>query len=50
MKTEKEMGKGKRKKDSQLAGPGGDFGPVERGRGQAAHQARQQRNGVGTAP
>jgi hypothetical protein len=48
MKMEKEMGKGKRKRDSQLAGPGGDLGPAERG--QAAHQARQRGNGVGTTP
>jgi hypothetical protein len=26
------MGKGKRKRNSQLAGPGGNFGPAERGR------------------
>jgi hypothetical protein len=52
------MGKGKRKRVSQLAGPGGVFGPAERERerprGQAAHSARQwgrrRGDGAGTVP
>jgi hypothetical protein len=48
MKIGKRNGKRKKKRDSQLAGPGGDFGPAERG--QAAHQARQWGDGTGTAP
>jgi hypothetical protein len=47
----KKNGKRKKKRDSHLAGPVGDFGPAERGRarGQVAHQARQWGNGAGTA-
>jgi hypothetical protein len=40
MKMGKRNGKRKKKRNSQLAGPGGNFGPAERGRahaGQAAH-------------
>jgi hypothetical protein len=48
MKIGKRNGKRKKKRDSQLAGRGGDFGPAERG--QVAHQARQWGNGAGTVP
>jgi hypothetical protein len=51
MKMGKRNGKRKKKRNSQLAGPGGDFGPAERRRVLARGRwpSRPTRSGDGTA-